>query len=1227
MHGVPSQEWQMSFDGVSAYLKTHSTRNPRALPSTAPVPVADNGHSESELLNKMIGNRTFGFDKGPLDLFTEVKAIIASGEVPFSTPLAPINDEQELSDDNTPDFGIELPDDIHERTNIKDTVSLDNPAYPWPSKAHFVTSLLFSSPRLPFSDAQKRAVLSWVQELGARDVPSLGAIKKSHMYLDTLVGDPTEKVTARSGNVFYINDVAKLIAKDYANPLTHFAMQDYPEDSGEGMSQVFNGKKMLLDLPSPPAVRVDGMIYFTGELLQDDSGGYFIPERFFHAALPADLSDGDSDPCEQSDEKALYALGRVVERTEARFIVNEECELDCGLTPSSAKYASLSPNPLHEKSNGRMVHMVPLLIFMDNVSGNVSKQWNKHHTIYMSNANLPREMLKKEFFVNAATSGIVAWDCKYNEEVLLIPYGLFLAGDNPMQAEECSHAGLNCNYFCRTCDIGGTKEHKASGDGYSSLFMSGNLRTPENTMAEIRQQFEIALKSGASEKIKNSVSSTGVCDSASGLILNALVELGKKLRKCAASTQAMPEAEVTAVLEKEFAELLQGNKLDDTINPLLGMEGLDIHLDTPTEILHTILLGIVKYFWGQTVFLLDKAKLMGIFQIRLNSVDKDGLNAPCLNADYVCHYKGSLIGKHFKSLVQVMPFLIYDLVPLTVLNVWTVIGELVVLVWHTKIVNTEAYLAKLSRTIQDFLNVTVHNRQAPSHNTCRVFAHQDAIKHIVTGGYWYDNKASKWVRGGAQILGYLDEHPEQAQLLGLSVFNRSTPIPGSRKTQTTLGTNRKTARDNTVAWNETHCWKILKTAQPGVVYYQGKSVVAREGDVAYLNSHVIFRRATDGQLFSFTDALHASVHLPCLNLTDDEIVTTAVCTETLQQPVRQERLETSRMKPIIRHKSTPHYFINAYSIHNYNHIHLVIPETLRESPLRVTNVAEVQEMAVRQMKQKKALKKSGDTPQLDDHMEHNTQVPLVAVPTFDRAPPKSRTTVKSKAKATTSSTQRKAATSKTSQMIAGPSSQLPSVQQDSMDSLPPNTTTLLYTIHNFLHHSYMVLLPPAPYLYLGGSQQRHEVIERSYTTTAAPVLPSTPPPTMATATAPVPSSTPPLATATPTAPSSTPPPTALAAVAHCTPPSYHDCSSSAVFRQPIPQQQHAVHQMKLHSSVTIAAPLCACHQPALQQHGSLTRRSSTPPSQSQLLSGICRQPTLQQQQQQQQQQCGSPGKV
>ena len=67
-------------------------------------------------------------------------------------------------------------------------------------------------------------------------------------------------------------------------------------------------------------------------------------------------------------------------------------------------------------------------------------------------------------------SGDPTFDCKYHEDIVLCPYALFFAGDNPMQAEECSHVGLKCNYFCRTCSIGGNFKFKESDEGYESLF-------------------------------------------------------------------------------------------------------------------------------------------------------------------------------------------------------------------------------------------------------------------------------------------------------------------------------------------------------------------------------------------------------------------------------------------------------------------------------------------------------------------------------------------------------------------------------------------------------------------------------------------------------------------------------------------------------------------------------------------------------------------------------------
>ncbi|KAI9434379.1 hypothetical protein H4582DRAFT_1784468, partial [Lactarius indigo] len=129
--------------------------------------------------------------------------------------------------------------------------------------------------------------------------------------------------------------------------------------------------------------------------------------------------------------------------------------------------------------------------------------------------------------------------------------------------------------------------------------------------------------------------------------------------------------------------------------------------DTPTEILHTVLLGVVKYYWAQTIwYLKNRSKNTTLFQTRLASVDWNGLNAPSTDAEYMCQYHGSLIGKHFKSLAQVMPFVIYGLVHEDVLHAWNIIGTLLVLLWHTEIGDLEHYLASLTKTIEDFLNVT-----------------------------------------------------------------------------------------------------------------------------------------------------------------------------------------------------------------------------------------------------------------------------------------------------------------------------------------------------------------------------------------------------------------------------------------------------------------------------------------------------------------------------------------
>lgn len=72
---------------------------------------------------------------------------------------------------------------------------------------------------------------------------------------------------------------------------------------------------------------------------------------------------------------------------------------------SSQTYVAQMPHPLRALAGDRMMYSVPINVFLDDVSGNISKQWNKHFSCYISNGLLPREKLMEEFHVRfVATS-------------------------------------------------------------------------------------------------------------------------------------------------------------------------------------------------------------------------------------------------------------------------------------------------------------------------------------------------------------------------------------------------------------------------------------------------------------------------------------------------------------------------------------------------------------------------------------------------------------------------------------------------------------------------------------------------------------------------------------------------------------------------------------------------------------------------------------------------------
>ncbi|EJF57509.1 hypothetical protein DICSQDRAFT_69263, partial [Dichomitus squalens LYAD-421 SS1] len=504
------------------------------------------------------------------------------------------------------------------------------------------------------------------------------------------------------------------------------------------------------------------------------------------------------------------------------------------------------PNPDRVTADGLEWECPPLIVFIDDVSGNSSKQWNVHYSCYMSNAGLPRAQIEKsrniQFLSTSpsaspmeiieavcndirqtwGTSPLKVWDVRRRRHILVRLWLLFLPGDNPMQAELCSHIGLKGNHFCRCCHVGGDQKYKQSDEGFASLLKLGRERSPAETRGAIMAQLIQATHAAAEKPLKEAITSSGAKDSLALPMINRLIALGKILRKSTPERKALSPEDVNQELS---AELLRHEGVT-LINPLLDMQGLNIHQDTPVEPLHTHLLGVVKYFWAQTMWVLEKQGKLGVFQARLNSLAKSGLNIPTIQADYMCRYRGALIGKHFKTISQIMAFAICKLVDDSLQNAWVSVGRLTVLLWETEIIVMADYLKELRMVINDVLDhaaslspglvteknklhILLHipdhierhgpallfsteryesfnhlfrlssihsNRQAPSRDIAASFANQDRCRHMMTGGYWLDKTSGRWVCASHAVLDHVRSHSIDARLLG--VAHAHAAIPG-----------------------------------------------------------------------------------------------------------------------------------------------------------------------------------------------------------------------------------------------------------------------------------------------------------------------------------------------------------------------------------------------------------------------------------------------------------------
>ncbi|EJD36693.1 hypothetical protein AURDEDRAFT_73929, partial [Auricularia subglabra TFB-10046 SS5] len=773
--------------------------------------------------------------------------------------------------------------------------------FPYPNKTMFFVDLLDSLPRLRLSDAHMQMIIFVLNQCGARDVPSFYALRKFQELLREKCAPATVQHRSVHGNIFYSNDIRDTIAMEFANPQIAPHFHPYPEIQPNGISEAWEASRWR-EIPRdllPPMMALGNQHFFLDELAQLANGQFIVPHEW---VTVQGARCGLCRTVTFSELTGLATIGAVADLitvpiadfrlTFPELLAGNAIPALAGALFKLRSTASAMPNPLREVADGDELFTVFVNLWADDVSGNVSKQYNKHINIYVSNMGLPAALLQQEYFVRFVSTSpnatapeqfsaikehildthkaprqcynaVSRRTCKFRIVAQALP------GDNPQQSENCSHAGGMSTCHCRRCK---NVRRPAEDDGTNAWFVNnfepGEPRTAAETLRFIEEQFDIAC-SGVASAVKAAQTATGVRDSIASVWIDKLVEEARRLQSAGKESP-----EVIA----ENLMIWLWNQPGDKFHPLLEWAGLDPHSDTPVEILHTILLGIAKYVWYGLHSSWTDA-MQALFVIRLQSTDISGLSIPPFRAAYMMQYRNNLIGKHFKALLQTQIFHLHELVSDQQFKLAKSAGALAAHIWFERIHDMDQYLSDLRILIANVLDafteldptriitkaklhVLTHlpddiprlgpgvrfateiyecfnaifrmcsvlsNHQAPSRDIAIALANMDRMKHMISGGFW--KEGDEWAQASDDVRRVLQDHPIVQRHFGWAP--PVVHIPGEVKPY------KLSPADETIL---NRCEPHVAATELNITHTawkEGVSVVAEAGDICKVSAWVV----------------------------------------------------------------------------------------------------------------------------------------------------------------------------------------------------------------------------------------------------------------------------------------------------------------------------------------------------------------------------------------------------
>ncbi|KAL0569113.1 hypothetical protein V5O48_012856 [Marasmius crinis-equi] len=709
-------------------------------------------------------------------------------------------DEAEQIAEDLRQFGLSDTDEVAQK--LLTGISPDQDYYPYLNATVCYLDVFDNYNRQRHSEGSMKSVLWLLKKTGAKDVPSYWQFRKIQQEVRDLCGACISDKKSDMGNILSSISLEYLAAHDFANPLVAPHINLYPEDVEERpileMWQVPNGH--WTEVPQdllPPSVLGNNKRHYIHELAELECGNWLIPQywitvsKILHAVCLW-VSKRAVDHAVQVSVThnwtriPISQLKWTHEELLARYTCIQFDESD-----HSRECASRIPNINRKIDGGEDLFLSWWSPWSNDVSDARSKQYQKHMNIYAHHINLPGQLLQQQYFVHPISTSLHAGSLEQFKPILNQVRWVFVCNN------------LYISWFIR-CSGEVIPIPSRLSMPLPSIYavcvwdtkVFRSVETVGQAVTEFSRLWKIGTAMALSICLGHPVTFKKYMPVYSSSCAWPVSESKITLKASRPRRQEMDTSKSSQEISAELLAWLR-TRTDQPYNPLLDIPYLDVSQDTLVEILHTILLGVEKYSWHNLHSNWNERE-QGIFTIHLQSTDVSGLKVPAIHAEYMMQYRNDLIGKHFKTLLQVSVFHLHGLVSGPQFRLVHALGELSPVLWMLEIDDLEVYLKDLTILIDNVLdtfgdidpakilikiklhvlvdeafNAVFHlcsvlsNHQAASRDIAQKLADLNCVKHLVSGGYWKLEDGT-WVTAGRSVRTLLVESPVLQTHMGWS---------------------------------------------------------------------------------------------------------------------------------------------------------------------------------------------------------------------------------------------------------------------------------------------------------------------------------------------------------------------------------------------------------------------------------------------------------------------------